>query len=160
MTAFEIRIVDIYNSHKKMRITSRKRKLKNIYKKNMQKRKFFKIEKNEYLNQVSNKLVSTVISHKDDSMENFSKTSKAMEKIKNNSYALELKPTSPNESTIRSDDSLQLLKKLLTLKNLNKYFLTNMLKPCDFNYHTDKKNLQDYSNFLFLINKEYSKVLL
>ena len=138
MTAFERRIIEIFNTHKNMRITIRKKKLKKIYEKNMQKKKFFRIEKRveqaegkheEPKKKLESAKMGSTLASKEVSLVNF-------------------------QDLADSKEQATIVRKLEQLRNFNNYFLS-LADTNIFNFFYNKKLYQNYLQNLAGFEKEF-----
>jgi hypothetical protein len=138
MTAFERRIIEIFNTHKNMRITTRKKKLTKIYEKNRQKKKFFRIEKRG-----------------EPAKSEHEAPKKKPDSAKMGSTLASKEVSLVNcQDLAASKDQATIVRKLEQLRNFNSYFLS-MTETNVFNFFYNKKLYQNYLKNLAVFEKEF-----
>lgn len=131
MDPTDLRILEIFNSYKRARVTFRKKKLTQTYEKRMAKKKFFKIRRQDAIKRANSLTTSTLTRPTCDEQARMEDTSEKSDPL-----------------PISSSDLFSLQQRLLDMRNINSLFLTNI----------QMSNCYDYDSNLFAIQMHLKKL--
>lgn len=135
ISPLDLTIIEIFNSYKRMRISTRKNKLTFAYKKRLAKKKFFKIKKSigERLVRTKEKKIEKVLNNEPIQESEIDSKKEGNMEVDRNDKCTDC--SIPDEKT--NSDFLEkenILKKINEIKNMNTWFLEQMNNNWDFNF--------------------------
>jgi hypothetical protein len=137
----DLKIIQIFNSYKKNQFSFRKRKLKNLFKKRLAKKKFFKIKR-----PTEEKI----------SIEEKPKLVAPKEQIPKIPSNLNLNEQTNCTSLMDIDSCVRrcICKKLEDISLMNKLFITNFIN-LNFEYESTMRSLHTFLCYSFLVSKSF-----